>query len=71
MQSSIYLPLQQCKSPTRPGLGRLCDLPGGDEARLAAVAGPLDAHLLGRLAPTSHTMDLVRAILEARGVPGS
>lgn len=50
---------------------RLRDLPGGDDARLAALAGPLGARVAARSVPPPRALDLAAAILRARGIQGA
>ena len=47
---------------------RLRDIKGGDDARLALLAGPLAAKLVGREG-SRHAMALLSAVLRHRGVP--
>ncbi|KAK9846501.1 hypothetical protein WJX81_005367 [Elliptochloris bilobata] len=52
-------------------VARLRDLPGGDEARLAALAGPLGASVAGRSVPSLRVLQLAAAVLHARDVQGT
>lgn len=50
---------------------RLRDLPGGDDARLAALAGPLGGRVAARSLPPPHVLELAAAILRVRGIQGA